>query len=271
MHILQFFLFRRLIPFKIVHNMSRTTGYFKNGRGRARTGMSHDVYGNHLPRGGAGRRSFLKHGLESTIVPVLASATLAGLSLPVSSPAAAQTSPEGASGFVQWLAGQALQVLRSPSASMTDRENVLRQLLAQGFDLPFIARFVLGRNWRKLPAEQRETYVQVYSTYFLNTYARRLGGYEGQSFTVLSAHPAGRKDAVVKTRIDRPGAASLISDWRVRASRNEFRIIDISVEGVSMAVTQRSEFAAVIKSRGIDGLMAALSARTDKLPVLTSN
>ena len=213
------------------------------------------------------RRSLLK----LLLTPVITATISSGAVLFAASPAMAATSPDGASKFVQWLAGQALHVLRSPNASMTDRETILRQLLAQGFDLQFIGRFVLGRTWRKMTPNQRNTYIQIYSTYFLNSYSARFGGYNGQTFTVLSAREAGKKDAIVKTRIDRPGSAPLISDWRIRASNNQFRIIDISVEGVSMAVTQRSEFGSVIKSSGIDGLMAALRARTDKLPVLTSN
>ena len=55
------------------------------------------------------------------------------------------------------------------------------------------------------------------------------------------------------------------ADWRVRAQGNQYLIIDISVEGVSMAVTQRSEFASVIKNHGFEGLLAALRARTDKI------
>ena len=209
--------------------------------------------------------------LRMALVPSLALLVSAGALFSTNTAVKAATSPDGAAGFVQWLAGQALQVLRSPNASLTNREAFLRQLLAQGFDLPFIARFSLGRTWRSLSPGQREAYVNVYSTFFLNTYSSRFGGYSGQTFSVLSARAAGKKDAVVKTRIDRPGGAPLISDWRVRASQNQFRIIDVSIEGVSMAVTQRSEFASVIKNSGIEGLMAALRARTDKLPVLISN
>jgi len=212
-----------------------------------------------------------RHLLRMALVPSLVALSGAGTLFSSGTAVKAATSPEGAAGFVQWLAGQALQVLRSPNASLTNRETFLRQLLAQGFDLPFIARFSLGRTWRSLSPAQREAYVNVYSTFFLNTYSARFGGYSGQKFTVLSARQAGKKDAVVKTRIDRPGGAPLISDWRVRASQNQFRIIDVSIEGVSMAVTQRSEFASVIKNNGIEGLMAALRARTDKLPVLVTN
>ena len=66
----------------------------------------------------------------------------------------------------------------------------------------------------------------------------------------------------MQTRIDRPAGPPIMADWRVRIIDKQYRIIDVSVEGVSMAVTQRSEFNAVIQNSGIEGLMEALRART---------
>ena len=182
----------------------------------------------------------------------------------------AATSPEGAATFVQWLADQALRVLRSPGASLTEREATLRKLLAQGFDLQFIGRFVIGRYWRRMSPDKKAECLRLFGTYILNTYSARFGGYSGQTFEVVSARAAGKKDAVVRSLINRPNGTPVKADWRIRATGNQFRIIDISVEGVSMAVTQRSEFAAMIKNNGVDGLMAALRARSDKLPAMAS-
>ncbi len=83
-------------------------------------------------------------------------------------------------------------------------------------------------------------------------------------FTVISARPAGSKDVVVRTRIERPSGPPIKADWRVRVIKDEYKIIDVTVEGVSMAITQRSEFAAVIKSSGFEGLLVALRARVEK-------
>ncbi len=183
----------------------------------------------------------------------------------------AATPPEGAAAFVQWLADQALKVLRSPGASLSEREATLRRLLAQGFDLRFIGRFVLGRYWRRMSPSEQAEYLRLFGAYILNTYSARFGGYSGQTFEVVSARAAGKKDAVVRSLINRPNGTPVKADWRIRATGNQFRIIDISVEGVSMAVTQRSEFAAMIKNNGVDGLMTALRARADKLPALASH
>ena len=95
----------------------------------------------------------------------------------------------------------------------------------------------------------------------LRTYAERLGGYAGVTMAILSERPAGTKDVVVSTRIERPHGPSIAADWRVRTTGRRYRIIDVMVDGVSMAVTQRSEFAAVIQRRGLQGLIDDLRVR----------
>jgi phospholipid transport system substrate-binding protein len=183
--------------------------------------------------------------------------------------AGAQASPEDiskAQAFIGQLGAKAISVLQQNGSSLEERERQFRALLAEGFAMEFIARFVLGRHWNTATEEQREDYLQVFTEYVLRTYSRRLGGYAGEEFAVIGGRPAGQHDILVQTRIDRPSAADIMADWRVRAFDGELRIIDIMVEGVSMAVTQRSEFAAVISRDGFDGLLQALRARTQRFP-----
>ena len=196
---------------------------------------------------------------------VLGGLSLAGIAAYQGAISAA-TSTEGASQFVKWLAEQAIATLRAPGMSLEQRETVFRNLLRQGFDLPFLGRFVLGRHWRTATPEQRNDFQQVFEEYILRTYSYRLGGYAGESFTVLSARAAGTKDVMVSTRIARPSGPPVKADWRVRVIADQYKIIDIMVAGVSMAVTQRSEFASVIKRNGLQGLLTALRARVDRFP-----
>jgi phospholipid transport system substrate-binding protein len=178
----------------------------------------------------------------------------------------ADVAPDGAQAFVQSLGQQALATLRTPGMTLDQRETAFRTLLRQDFDLDFIARFVLGRTWNELTPEQRADYVQVFAEFVLKSYSQRLGGYSGETFAVTGARPAGEQDVVVRTRIDRPSGPPLGADWRVRASDNQYRIIDVAIEGISMAVTQRQEFASVVNRAGVVGLLETLHARVDKLP-----
>ncbi len=170
-----------------------------------------------------------------------------------------------ASRFIGDLGDQALGALRADGDSLDRREARFRDLLREGFDLPFIARFTLGKTWRRATPNQQSEFVEAFAAYVLRTYAMRFGGYAGETMTIVSERAAGDKDIVVQTRIDRPRGAPVDARWRVRTTGARLRIIDVMVEGISMAVTQRDEFASVIRGHGLDGLIEILRARTNKM------
>ncbi len=172
--------------------------------------------------------------------------------------------------FIDQLGNQAIQTLRATNLTLDQREARFRGLLSQGFDLHFIGRFVLGRYWRRATPDQQSDYIALYGEYLLQTYSARLGGYTDESFTVIGARQVNDKDVVVSTRLVRPSGPEIAADWRVRVIDGQFRIIDIMVEGISMAITQRSEFASVVQRDGIDGLLTLLRARTTKITATTA-
>ena len=171
------------------------------------------------------------------------------------------------SAFIRDLGVQAVSVLQSHGMNLEAREKAFRNLLAAKFDLTLIGRFSLGRYWRRASAAHRRDYLSLFSEYVLQTYASKLGGYAGEKLIVLSETPLTNKiDFYVKSRIQRPSGPPIKATWRVRAGKDGMRIIDILVEGISMAVTQRDQFSAVVRRNGIEGLLEVLRARTDKMP-----
>ena len=170
---------------------------------------------------------------------------------------------------MQNLSQQAIATLQSAGYTPEQREQNFRYLLARGFDLDFIGRFALGRSYAQLTAEQRQDYAAAFNEFVLRTYSRRLGGYSGEQFEILGARPAGEQDAVVASRIVRAGGPPIQVDWRVRNAGGNYKVIDVAVEGVSMALTQRQDFTAAIGSGGVEGLIAGLRARGDRLPAVT--
>lgn len=203
---------------------------------------------------------------HAVVVPLLVASLLAGL--PAVAPARADVSPaqvDAATKFIADLADHAIAILRRTDGTLAQREADFRKILSESFDLKFIGRFVLGRHWRKATEEQRADYQSLFTEWLLKTYSRRLGGYSGETFETISARPVEGGDILVRTRINRPSGPPIQADWRVRPEPDGMRIIDIMVEGVSMAVTQRSEFSAVVAKEGVDGLINILRARTQKL------
>ena len=177
----------------------------------------------------------------------------------------AVASGENAARFIDQLGIQTIETLRAADLTRDQRDARFRRLLARGFDIPLIGRFVLGRYWRGATPEQRGVFIALYGEFFLRTYASRIGGFAGQAIVVTGARQASAVDFIVRSRIQRSSGQPFVADWRVRMTDGQYRVIDIMVDGVSMAITQRSEFAAVARRDGIDGLLAILRQRTEAI------
>lgn len=186
-------------------------------------------------------------------------------------PARAQAQNDQAGTFIATLANQALGILQQPNLTLEQREVLVRDLLRSGFDVAFIGRFVLGKHWATATNEQRDEYQRLFGEFVVKTYAARLGGYAGERFAITTVRDAGEKDSLVHTQIVRPAGPPLECDWRVRVIDGQPRIIDVMVEGISMVVTQRSEFASVIQRTGVEGLLATLRAKTGRLSATQSS
>ena len=161
------------------------------------------------------------------------------------------------------LGTQALQVL-GKDATQSQRVARFRELLRDDFDVPVIARFVLGRYWNVATEEQRAEFTKLFEDYIAIAYATRLAEYSGEQFKVISSRPDG-DGAIVSSQIVRPaGAAPIKVDWRLVGRGGVYKISDVSVDGISMAVTERSEFASVIQHNGgqVQSLIAMLRDKT---------
>ncbi len=186
---------------------------------------------------------------------------------------AAAIPPKEAEAFISGLANQAVATLADNTLTVQDREARLRKLLKNGFDMNVISRYVAGRYWRKMTAGQKADYRNLFTEWTLKSYASRLGGYADQKFEIVKTIDTGKKDIFVRTRIVEPGNPKGIRcDWRVRPSRETGRpiVVDVVVEGISMLVTQKAEFATVLKKRGIDGLIEMLRVRVSKFQAIAS-
>jgi phospholipid transport system substrate-binding protein len=156
-----------------------------------------------------------------------------------------------------------LDILRDADLSDQQKFNQLVALLSGPIDLDLVARLILGRHWRTANEAQRAEYLELFRAFALHTLASRLDVYGGQDFEITGAKVVGRQDALVSTRILSKGPP-LAVDWRVRELDDRSLVaIDVIVEGVSLIVTQRSEFGAVIERQGLDGLLAELRRRAE--------
>lgn len=173
--------------------------------------------------------------------------------------------------FIRDLSNQALQALADAGAPLEAREDKLRSLLQNGFAMNFIGRYVIGNYWSKMTEDQQEEYQRLFAEWTLKTYSSRLGGYKNQKFEILKTVDSGKEDIFVKTRIIQAGGGGPINcEWRVRKVQDQYKIVDIGVEGVSMLLTQKREFASLLSRDGINGLIEMLRVRNSKFQAISS-
>ena len=181
--------------------------------------------------------------------------------------ARALPSAAAAEEVVQRLVDQVLRLLDEGGVDNLD-QGVLLSVLDEGTDLTLLGRLVLGRYWREANQRQRTEYLQLFRHYMLQTLVQRLRqyvgsdlSYAGERFQIIASRPVGERDVLVQSRVAPPSSQPLRVDWRLRERPGEPVIIDLIVEGISLLVTQRSEFAAVLERGGVDGLLTELRAR----------
>ncbi|NJO37027.1 MAG: ABC transporter substrate-binding protein [Rhizobiales bacterium] len=160
-----------------------------------------------------------------------------------------------------------LQVIGSDQGD-TSRERRLMAAIESQTDLSLLARMTMGRYWGQATAGQQDAFVDVFRRYLLQSFVSRLRRYAGADlgtardrFEITATQSAGNGDVVVRSRIHPPAGQPLEVDWRLRSRNDRLFIIDLVVEGVSLLITQRSEFGSVLERVGIDGLIGELQNR----------
>jgi phospholipid transport system substrate-binding protein len=157
--------------------------------------------------------------------------------------------PADAVAFMNQLWSRAVEVL-SNKADVAVRQERFRQLFHADFDCPGIARFVLGRYWRNATEDEQREFVRLFEEYVVFVYTARLSNFGGETFKIRGSRSDG-DGVVVSTDIISPGGTTpLRIDWRLVTDNGAYKINDVIVEGVSMLVTQRSEFASIVQRNG---------------------
>jgi len=174
---------------------------------------------------------------------------------------------EGARIFVERMAVNAISSLTEPDLAKDERRRRFRAMMNEYFAFKGIAKWVLGRYWRKATDKQRDEYVQLFEDLMVISYADRFERYSGETLAVERSEVRGGKDALVHSKLVRPNGQKPIDvAWRVRGKDGVFRVVDIMVEGLSMGLTQQKEYASFIRQHGgkIENLLIELRKRIEQ-------
>ena len=195
---------------------------------------------------------------------VLALAVSALVSVPAF---AADKTPDEAKAFIQDLAQQAITTVANRNFSDKERTDNFRRLFVASFDLPQISQFVLGRYWKTATPDQQQDFIKQFQELQVLTWTQRFKDYKGENLAVTNA-TKDDKGFTVDSQLNHPPASPIPVQWKVRSGDDgKLLVSDIIVEGVSMAITQRSDYNSMLQGNGgkLDALMNAIRTKTDQM------
>ena len=191
---------------------------------------------------------------------------LAMLSCPVLS------APASGGDTVQSLYDALLTTMKNGrTLGQSGRFTQLEPVIRRSFDIPAMARLSVGPAWASLSEAQRQQVTDSFARYISAIYADRFDSYAGQKLEVIGEQPAAA-GVMVKSQIIKANGEPVKIDYLMRRNGAGWLISDIYLDGaISEVATRRSEFAAILKNDGADGLIAALNRKADMLTGTTAS
>ena len=153
--------------------------------------------------------------------------------------------------FIEEVSNQAITEMK-PAAEETDQERAakLKPMLEKYFDMPTIAKYVLGSYWRKATPEEQADFTSVLTDFLALAYGKRFANYTGHKMAVGRVRDEGDGRSVVFSTVQLPSGDPARVDWTIAQAGDSYKIEDVKVEGLSLADTHRQEFASVINNNG---------------------
>ena len=181
-------------------------------------------------------------------------------------PQAGFAAPSSGSATVQGLYDTLLSTMKNghmlgESGRFVQLEPVVRRT----FDIATMARLSVGSSWVTMSEGQRQQVIDGFGRYISAIYADRFDSYSGQKLQVTDEQPA-TAGTMVHSQIVKANGEPVKVDYLMRKNGDSWLISDVYLDGaISEVATRRSEFAAILKNEGTDGLIAALNRKADAL------
>ena len=154
-----------------------------------------------------------------------------------------------------------LAALKDASLTPEARRERIVEIAYERFDFPTMSKLVLAKYWKRFDAAQREAFLKEFKDFLAHRYGDRIDRYEQERVEIVGERSAKGGDAIIETRIHRPRAESVAVDYRLRSSGGDWRVIDVTIEGISMVSNYRDQFHEVLSHGTPDKLLAQLRER----------
>ncbi len=169
--------------------------------------------------------------------------------------------------FVYDLVSQAQRYTKSAYLSEEEKRQGLHHIFTKSFEIRRIGKFILGRHWKRATADQRQRFLEAFTAMTVQTYAPMVAKVPVSSFTVKRVQSLSKGDILIHSIVSREDGPDIKIVWKIVPYADSiYRILDVQVEGISLIMTLRSEYASVIRrAGGLDNLIDTLWAKVEKL------
>ena len=185
-------------------------------------------------------------------------------------PLPTRAAPSG-SDTVQGLYDSLLSTMKNGrTLGQSGRFGQLEPVVRRTFDIATMARLSVGQSWATMSETQRQQVIDGFGRYISAIYADRFDSYSGQKLQVTDEQPAAA-GIMVHSQIVKADGKPVRVDYLMRKNGDSWLIADIYLDGaISEVATRRSEFAAILKNEGVDGLITALNRKANMLTGTTA-
>ena len=134
------------------------------------------------------------------------------------------------------------------------------------FNFQHMTALAVGKDWRKATQQQQQQLTTEFRTLLVRTYSNALTGYKNQKVVYKPFKmAAGETDVLVRTEVLQPGSKAVQLDYNLEKLENGWKVYDVVVAGISLVTNYRDQFAQEVRNGGIDGLIAAVTAKNKSL------
>ena len=184
-------------------------------------------------------------------------------------PAMAEVNAAQAQKFVEDVTNDGIENIINANVSQKEKDKRFATLFNNALDMKFIGQFVLGRYWRTATPEQRDAFIKAYREMNIKTWSKRFDEFKGRNFKFIGTTPSNSANQIfVNSEVPMPEGQPAKVVWRVKKTGDTFKIVDIIIENVSLAITARNEYSAYIKKspNGVDDLIKDLQQKVADKP-----
>lgn len=160
---------------------------------------------------------------------------------------------EVAENLIRSVSSNAIEILSSEENNEDEKFEAFRILLDENVNTNLIAKFVIKKYWKDLTSKQQKEFINLFKIYIIKSYSLKLNSYSGEIISITGSKKLNEKYILVNSKVSKEGQNTGIEvDWRVKIEDEKMKIVDLVVEGISLAVAQRAEFTSIMENNNDD-------------------